>query len=103
MTIKGKELGPDNKESAELVMALQSSINSKSLKKITHPDGYKETTTGVGKDIFGKYGFCEMKVKGKTYLMQIRDLEGYDRATTFLQGMAISGLRQSELTAALKN
>jgi len=89
MTIKGKELGPDNKESAELVMALQSSINSKSLKKITHPDGYKETTTGVGKDIFGKYAFGEVEHKGKTYQVHLREKQSYDTATAIAQNRII--------------
>ena len=99
---KSKELGPDSREAGNLMEALLKTINREDLKYHTDEWGNEDSTMGVGKDLFGKYGFAEMDIKGKTYLMQIRDLEGYDRSTTFLQGMAISGLRQSEMTAALK-
>ena len=97
--IKDKELGPDNKEAGQLAEAIHNTINTKRLKINRGIDGYEDednTTSGVGKDIFGKYGFAEMEFKGKTYLMQIRDLEGYDQATKFFEGMAITGLRTSE-------
>jgi len=102
MTIKDKELGPYNREAGKLVEALHNTINSKRLKIFTHKDGYEDSTTGVGKDIFGKYGFAEMTFKGKAYLMQIRDLEGYYQSSKLYQGMAISGLRQSEALKQLK-
>ena len=103
MTIKDKELGPDNKEAGKLMEALHNTIDSERLKILTDTDGNEDSTTGVGKDIFGKYGFAEMAFKGKTYLMQIRDLKGYDQSSKLYQGMAISGLRQSEALKQLKS
>ena len=106
MTIKDKELGPDNKEAGKLMEALHNSINSVRLKINKDIDGWEDeddsTSSGVGKDIFGKYGFAEMTFKGKTYLMQIRDLKTYEQKTKLFQGMAISGLRQSEALKQLK-
>ena len=92
MTIKDKELGPDNREAGKLATALMNTINSKHLKINKDIDGWEDedsTTSGVGKDIFGKYGFAEMEFKGKTYLMQIRDLEGYEQKTKLYQGMIV--------------
>ena len=87
--IKDKELGPDNKEAGQLAEAIHNTIDSERLKRVTDADGNEDSTTGVGKDIFGKYGFAQMTFKGKTYLMQIRDLEGYDQLTKRYQGMTI--------------
>ena len=95
MTIKDKELGPDNKEAGKLMEALHNSINSVRLKINKDIDGWENedsTASGVGKDIFGKYGFAEMTFKGKTYLMQIRDLAGYEQKTKLFQGMALHQL-----------
>ena len=89
MKTQDKELGPDNKEAGKLVEALHNTINSERLKRFTDTDGNEDSTTGVGKDIFGKYGFAQMTFKGKTYLMQIRDLEVYDQLTKRYQGMTI--------------
>ena len=106
MTIKDKELGPDNREAGKLMEALHNTVNSKRLKINRDKDGCEDedrSTAGVGKDIFGKYGFAETTFKGKNYLVQIRDLEGYDQKTKLYQGMAISGLRQSEALKQLKS
>ena len=89
MPRKDRELGPDNKEAGNLIEALHKTINSEDLKYYKDEMGDDESVTGVGKDIFGKYGFAEMEIKGKTYLMQIRDLEGYEQKTKLYQGMIV--------------
>ena len=97
--IKDKELGPDNKEAGQLAEAIHNTINTKRLKINRDIDGYEDednTTSGVGKDIFGKYGFAEMEFKGKTYLMQIRDLEGYEQKTKLYQGMVVASPQTAE-------
>lgn len=102
MPRKDRELGPDNKEAGNLMEALHNTINSERLNRNKDIDGYEDednTSAGVGKDIFGKYGFAEMTFKGKTYLMQIRDLEGYD----YLTKRFYSGLRQSEALKEVKH
>ena len=103
MPRKDRELGPDNKEAGELMEALHNTVNSKRLKTYKDEDGWPDNKAGVGKDIFGKYGFAETTFKGKTYLMQIRYLEGYEQKTKLYQGMAITGLRQSEALKQLKS
>ena len=93
---KHGELGPDNKEAGELMEALHNTVNSKRLKTYKDEDGWPDNKAGVGKDIFGKYGFAETTFKGKTYLMQIRDLEGYEQKTKLYQGMVVASPQTAE-------
>ena len=79
--IKDKELGPDNKEARDLMMALHNTVDSKNLKyyedKNDGPDYFAE---GVGKDVFGKYAYTKKIYKGKVYLIQVRDKDQIDNA-----------------------
>jgi hypothetical protein len=79
--IKDKELGPDNKEARDLMMALHNTVDSKNLKyyedKNDGPDYFVE---GVGKDVFGKYAYTKKIYKGKVYLIQVRDKDQIDNA-----------------------
>ena len=79
--IKDKELGPDNKEARDLMMALHNTVDSKNLKyyedKNDGPDYFVE---GVGKDVFGKYAYTKKIYKGKVYLIQVRDKDQIDEA-----------------------
>ena len=52
--INDKELGPDNKEAGDLMMALHNTVDSKNLKYYTDENGDEDSVSGVGKDIFGK-------------------------------------------------
>ena len=78
--IKDKELGPDNKEARDLMMALHNTVDSKNLKYYTDQDGNEDSVSGVGKDIFGKYSYTEKVYKGKVYLVQVRDKDQIDKA-----------------------
>jgi|TARA_Y100000031_G_scaffold88960_1_gene97758 hypothetical protein len=80
MTIKDKELGPDNKEAGNLMMALHNTVDSKNLKYYKDEMGDEDSVAGVGKDIFGKYSFTEKVYKGKVYLVQVRDKDQIDEA-----------------------
>lgn len=72
------ELGPDNKEARTLMLALTNKIEFK-----------KTVDCGVGKDIFGKYAFADIKHRGKTYLVQVREKSAYDNAEKITQGRVI--------------
>ena len=61
-------------------MAVHNTVNSKSLKTYKDEDGDEDCVAGVGKDIFGKYGFAEVEFKGKVYLVQVRDKDQIDNA-----------------------
>ena len=83
MKTQDKELGPDNKEAGNLVEALHNTINSEHLKINKDIDGYEDednSTSGVGKDIFGKYSYTEKIYKGKVYLVQVRDKDQIDNS-----------------------
>ena len=78
--VRDKELGPDNKEAGDLIMALHNTVDSKNLKYYTDENGDEDSVAGVGKDIFGKYSFTEKIFKGKVYLVQVRDKDQIDKA-----------------------
>ena len=78
--IKDKELGPDNKEAGDLMMALHNTVDSKNLKYYTDENGDEDSVSGVGKDIFGKYSYTEKVYRGKIYLVQVRDKDQIDNA-----------------------
>ena len=79
-TARDKELGPDNKEAGDLIAALHNTVGSENLKYYTDQDGNEDSVSGVGKDIFGKYGYTEKIFKGKIYLVQVRDKDQIDKA-----------------------
>ena len=54
-TVRDKDLGPDNKEAGDLIMALHNTVDSKNLKYYTDEMGDEDSVHGVGRDIFGKY------------------------------------------------
>ena len=76
-----KELGPDNKEARDLMMALHNTVDSKNLKYYEDeddgPDCYVE---GVGRDVYGKYSYTQKIYKGKVYLVQVREKDQIDNA-----------------------
>ena len=73
MSFKDKELGPDNKEAGDLMVALHHAVDSDRLKYYEDENGDLDSVSGVGKDIFGKYAYTETAHKGKTYLVQVRE------------------------------
>ena len=76
--IKEGELGPDNKEARTLMSALVSKIEFE-----------KDFDCGIGKDLFGKYAFADIKRNSKTYLIQVREKSAYDNASKITQGRVI--------------
>ena len=78
--VRDKELGPDNKEAGDLIMALHNTVGSKNLKYYKDQNGDEDSVSGVGKDIFGKYSYTEKVFKGKVYLVQVRDKDQIDKA-----------------------
>jgi len=98
MTIKDKELGPDNKESGNLMMALHNTVDSKNLKYYTDEMGDEDSVSGVGNDIFGKYSYTEKVFKGKVYLIQVREKEQIDNAYKHIKiGIQIPKVDKKEL------
>ena len=86
--IEEGELGPENKEAGDLMNALRQSIK---LKKLKHYDDMDEeiSSSGVGKDVFGKYAFEDVEHEGKTYVIQMREKSKYDDVAKIIQGRMI--------------
>ena len=77
---KDKDLGPDNKEAGDLMMALHNTVDSKNKKYYTDEMGDEESVNGVGRDVYGKYSYTEKVYEGKIYLIQVRDKDQIDNA-----------------------
>ena len=89
-TIKEGELSPDNPEACHLMMALITEVKVANPKTIYFPDEDEvDEDRGVGKDIFGKYAYQEVKFEGKTFLLQIREKKQYDNVVNITQGRSI--------------
>jgi len=86
--IEEGELGPKNKEAGDLMNALRQSIK---LKNTKHYDDMDEEilSSGVGKDVFGKYAFEDVEHEGKTYVIQMREKSKYDDVAKIIQGRMI--------------
>ena len=85
--IEEGELGPGNAEASELMGAFIDSVELKNEK----PYDMEEDvfSSGIGKDIFGKYAFGEVEHKGKTYQVHLREKQSYDTATAIAQNRII--------------
>ena len=87
-TIEEGELGPENKEARDLMDAFITTV--KLLTPTTHDDmDENKFSSGIGKDIFGKYAFADVEHKGRTYQVHLRDKETFDVAVEIAQGRAI--------------
>ena len=96
--IKDKELGPDNKEARDLMMALHNTVDSKNLKYYEDENGPDYCINGVGRDIFGKYSYTEKIYKGKVYQIQVRDKDQIDNAYKHIKiGVKIPHVDKKEL------
>ena len=92
--IEDGELGPENKEAGELMNALSQSIKLKNPKHydVTIPPWERNeeiSSSGVGKDVFGKYAFEDVEHEGKTYVIQMREKSKYDDVAKIIQGRMI--------------
>ena len=89
--IEEGELSPDNAEACELMSAFRDSISLKCEKAYDLDVDMDEEllSSGIGKDIFGKYAFDEIEHKGKTYQIHLREKSAYDNATAIAQSRII--------------
>ncbi len=79
MTIKDKELGPDNAEARHLMDVLHKIVDTSQHSKLDLEAEEEFTNTGVGRDLITKYSFANVEVDGKEYSVEVRDKNLFDK------------------------
>ena len=90
-TIEEGECGPGNKEASDLMDAFTSSVMFTDNARSSHldEDDEEDFPSGVGKDIYGKYAFCEILYQGKTYQIHFREKSHYEYSVEATQSRLI--------------